>query len=105
MKLTRFKNDTRLWICLSSILFIASWWFPTVSDGRGMMTCVSLVGDLLQHSKLTKAELRAECIPFVQSYVRYLLMLLSVFAVVAILLGWTLQCAIVLLRTKTGTQA
>ncbi len=99
MKVARFQIDKRWWTSFSFILFIVSLWMPWAPisyEGYRLVSPVRFVSILLS---LPRLEPPPDIpIDFVGYYLQFALVI-CVCAIVATLIGWVLQCAVVIVRT------
>jgi hypothetical protein len=99
MRIVRFQTDMRWWIWFSLILFIVSLWIPWVPilhPGDSLLSPRRLLSILLSlHREKPGPDIP---IDFVGYYLRFALVICAC-AIVAIIIGWVLQSAVVIVRT------
>src|SRR5438874_12371160 len=97
MRVVRFQTDIRWWILLSAILFLLSlWvqWVPVEFPGEALLTPARF-GLIILDLHKTNPDL-----PIDFAHYHWLFaMMICASGVVATLIGWALQCALVILRT------
>jgi hypothetical protein len=89
MRRPKYFTNFPLWFLLSFILFIPGWFIPAFPQkGVGDVSAAHIVSDVFQNSGAS-----SRIYPF-------LAMLVLLFAVPALTLGWVIQCLIVMARAK-----
>jgi hypothetical protein len=95
MNMTRYKTNRWLWLCVSLSLFLACWFIPFFADKDGYESTARFIAELiasvlnLNDGNATFGELSIALIIYT-----------LVFGIPSILIGWLVQCAVVVIRTK-----
>jgi hypothetical protein len=88
MALTRFKTDRKLWIIISAVLFLTPWFIPLIGKMGEAPPLVYPLAIFTGSDRLFA--LKATGI------------LVLLFGVAALLIGWVLQCAFVMFKRRNG---
>lgn len=93
MSKASFKTNRRLWVWLTLVLFCASWWLPLL--GKTGQSWISLFWSWLIGVSRGEIPLRASL-----GVIAYLAASACFALVAALVVGWLLQCVVVIVRTK-----
>jgi hypothetical protein len=100
MKISEYNIDKRLWMWLALLIYLPWWFFGRVNINEieiAPATWLCQFFGRLFHSHT--------CIPGAASEASILILIACLFSLPAIFLGWLLQCAIVMIKTKTTATA
>jgi hypothetical protein len=100
MKMQQFKTNRRLWIWIAIILFLASWFIPLM-DIKGWHA--SPYG-LIRESALEVIHGRTTFDDAITGNFTMVAFFTCVFGFTSILFAWVIQCAVVIIRTKSKTE-
>ena len=93
MKLTRYQTDNRLWLRIALVLFLLSWWFPFFDIGPARP--IGLLWYIVTSPVRSEFSI-GELFGVVQ-----LVFFSCVFGIPAIAAAWLIQCAVVIVKTKS----
>jgi hypothetical protein len=94
MQRTKYLTNYRLWFLLSFILFIPGWFIPFFTEKNfGAVTAAGVVSQMVKYPLVNVKS----CL--------FMLMLVILFAVPALSIGWVLQSLITIARSKRNITA
>jgi hypothetical protein len=94
MKATKFQTNVRLWMLIALVLFAVIWLTPLLGDihGEALPVVVWRWFVALVHGEVPSREFFGITAFFV--------LFTCVVAIVAVVIGWLLHCAVVIVRTR-----